>query len=112
MAVEKGMGLKKGEKIKQLGLIEIVSVRAEPLAAMIDDIQYGHEELRREGFPFGHDDPVDFVHDIARHYNKPIQAYINRIEFKRIWWKTFVNALLYNTLMVGIMGLDAAYNRI
>jgi hypothetical protein len=33
-AVEKAMGLKAGEKIKRIALIEIVSVRAEPLNAI------------------------------------------------------------------------------
>src|SRR5512138_2644341 len=45
MAVEKGMGLKKGEKVKKIYPIEIVSVRGERLS----DITL--EEVRREGFP-------------------------------------------------------------
>lgn len=44
-AVEKAMGLKKGDKPKTLAVIEIVSVRREPLEFITDD------EVRREGFP-------------------------------------------------------------
>ena len=34
MGVEKAMGLKKGEKVRKLGLIRIVSIRSEPLSAI------------------------------------------------------------------------------
>ena len=37
MGVEKGMGLKKGEKMKRLGPAAVVSVRREPLRRMIDE---------------------------------------------------------------------------
>lgn len=84
MAVEKAMGLKKGEKVKHLGMIEIVSVSAEPLRRMIDDPVYGAEELRREGYPFGHKDPAAFVHDLAKHHKVTLDARVIRIEFKRI----------------------------
>ena len=39
------MGLRKGQRIVRLGLIEIVSTRAEPLNAITPD------DVRREGFP-------------------------------------------------------------
>ena len=45
MAIEKGQGLKKGEKVKRLGVIEIVSVRRERLDAITQ------EEVVREGYP-------------------------------------------------------------
>lgn len=49
--VLKGMGLRPGEKIQPLrGPIRIVSVRFEPLRAMLDDGDYGFDEVRREGF--------------------------------------------------------------
>ncbi len=44
-AVEKGMGLKKGEQIKRYGYIVATSVRREPLNAITDD------DVTREGFP-------------------------------------------------------------
>jgi Uncharacterized conserved protein len=45
MAVEKARGLKKGEHIKQIYPIEILSVRTEPL------IDITQEDLVLEGFP-------------------------------------------------------------
>lgn len=48
----KCMGLKKGEKIQTLGPpIRLISVRQEPLHAMLLDQQYGLQETVREGFP-------------------------------------------------------------
>lgn len=48
--VEKGMGLKAGEKVKALANIRVVSVRPEPLSAMTADLDYGFEECAKEGF--------------------------------------------------------------
>lgn len=49
--VEKCMGLRPGQKIVQItDPIRIVSVRREPLRRMLDDTEYGFEEVRREGF--------------------------------------------------------------
>ncbi len=54
--VKKCMGLKPGEKLAKLGgPIRIVSVRREPLNAMLAGdttvgFTYGYEEVRREGF--------------------------------------------------------------
>ena len=84
MAVEKGMGLKKGEKVNRLGLIEVVQCGAEKLRAMIDDWAYGLEELKREGYPFGYKDPEEFINALAKHHKTTINAYVNRIEFKRV----------------------------
>ena len=72
--VEKGMGLKKGEKVKRLGLIEVVSVRNEP----IDHIT--QEDVQREGFPdWTTEQFVDFfckAHKCQPHFH------VRRIEFK------------------------------
>jgi hypothetical protein len=77
MAVEKAMGLQKGEKIKSLGLIEIVSTRAEPLNHITD------EDCVREGFP--HFSPLDFVQMLCQHYKNVTETTtVNRIEFKRV----------------------------
>lgn len=45
MGVQKSQGLKKGEKVRELGLIKIVSARKEPLLAITDD------DVAKEGFP-------------------------------------------------------------
>lgn len=49
-ACEKCQGLKRGEKIERLAIIRVVSVRLEPLRRLTDDVEYGFEEIRREGF--------------------------------------------------------------
>lgn len=75
-AVEKAMGLKPGEKIKRLALIEVVSVRGEPLNAITQ------EDCKREGFPdFTASCFVDMLQD---HYECEPDAWCNRIEFKYI----------------------------
>lgn len=49
-AVVKCQGLKKGETQEQLAVLRVVDVRREPLRRMTDDLDYGFEEARREGF--------------------------------------------------------------
>lgn len=48
--VEKAMGLRRGERVVTLAIIRVVSVRREALLAMMNDVDYGLEECRREGF--------------------------------------------------------------
>lgn len=84
MAVEKARGLKKGEQMKRLGVIEIVSATAEPLGRMATEREYGLDELRREGYPFGITDPFDFVEALAEKSGKSPFEMVNRIEFKRV----------------------------
>jgi len=72
-AVEKTMGLKKGEKIKKLRLLHIVSVRKEPLNAIEKD------DCVKEGFPeLG---PHGFVDMLCKHYGCNEDDQVNRIEF-------------------------------
>lgn len=75
-AVEKAMGLKKGEKVKRLALIEVVSTRAEPLNAITQD------DCRREGFPDF--TPEQFVAMLVKHYKVEPTKTVNRIEFKKV----------------------------
>jgi hypothetical protein len=49
-AIEKGQGLKKGEKVKRLALLRCVSNQAEPLTPRRIR-RHGPDEMRREGFP-------------------------------------------------------------
>ena len=77
MAVEKGMGLKPGESIKRLGLIQVVSTRSEPLDAITP------EDVTREGFPGW--TPEQFVDFLVKHYAlKNRSKIVNRIEFIRL----------------------------
>lgn len=75
-AVKKAMGLKPGEKVERLALIEVVSVRAEPLEAIT------LEDCCREGFP--HFQPQDFVEMLVNHYGCEPTKECNRIEFKYV----------------------------
>ncbi len=72
-AVEKAMGLKKGEKIKRLRLLHVVSVRREPLNAITKD------DCIKEGFP--EFEPEDFVKMFCDHYGCTPDVLVNRIEF-------------------------------
>lgn len=47
---KKVMGRRKGEPLEKLAVIRIVSVRREKLRCLTDDLDYGQEELRKEGF--------------------------------------------------------------
>jgi hypothetical protein len=73
-AVKKAMGLKKGERIERLAIIEIVSVATEPLNAITKD------NCVKEGFPDF--EPADFVKMLVKHYGVKPQEIINRIEFR------------------------------
>lgn len=77
IAVRKAMGLRPGEKIHRLGLIEVVSVRREHLWNITED------ECRREGFP--HMSPSDFIlFFCAGHKGCEYTSMVTRIEFKRV----------------------------
>lgn len=72
-AVEKAMGLKKGEKIKRICLIEVVSAWAEPLEAITQ------EEVIREGFNAW--TPDQFIELFCEHNRITPETIVNRIEF-------------------------------
>jgi hypothetical protein len=83
--VRKCMGLRPGEKVQVLrDPLIIVSVRREPLRRMLDDVEYGFEEVRREGFA---EHPVycwppAWVHMFcASHKGCTPESVITRIEF-------------------------------
>ena len=75
-AVEKSMGLQKGEKIKHICQIEIVDIRTEPLNAITDS------DVVKEGFPDW--TPLDFIEFLQKHYKCDPDRPVNRIEFKYI----------------------------
>lgn len=83
MAVEKGMGLKKGEKIRKLGHLRVISARREPLDAIIHTPAYGVEECRREGFPDM--TPAEFVAFFCKgHKGCTPDTIVTRIEFEKL----------------------------
>lgn len=75
-AVEKGMGLKKGEKINRLGYIRVISTRAEKLC----DITQA--DCIKEGFPDY--SPGMFMDMLQDHYGCEIYDICNRIEFEHV----------------------------
>ena len=82
-AVEKAMGLKKGEKIKSLGLIRVISAHKEQLNALLDE-KYGSDEVRREGYPFGCKTGKEFAEILAKKSGYVLESYCMRIEFERV----------------------------
>ncbi len=73
-AVEKGMGLKTGEKIVRICQIKIVETRSEPLNA-IDDT-----DCILEGLP--ELDPLDFIEMLTKKYRCDADKIVNRILFE------------------------------
>lgn len=78
MGCEKCMGLKPGESIRRLGLIEVLDVRVERLDAMFID-PYGSLEAAKEGFP--EMDGRQFVEMFCRHMRVDARQLVTRIEF-------------------------------
>ena len=76
-AVERNRGLKKGEGVKKIGLIEIQSVTRERLD------QITQEDCIREGFPDMK--PEQFVDMFMRSCGCPSSQIVNRISFKRLY---------------------------
>ena len=75
-AVERSRGLKKGEGVKKIGLIEIQSVIRERLD------QITHEDCIREGFPDM--TPEQFVDMFMRASGCSSSQIVNRISFKHL----------------------------
>ncbi len=81
MACQKCQGIRKGETINRLRLIEIVSIRPE----RADEItRYPEPEIEcaREGFP--EMSPSDFVEMLCKANRKKPDEICNRIEFKYV----------------------------
>lgn len=85
---EKCQGRKNGEPLIKLHVIEVVSVRREPLDKLLEVppgpnlyTDYAIEEMRREGFP--NMTPLEFVKMFRKSHKKCTQATpVTRIEFK------------------------------
>lgn len=76
MAVEKSQGLRKGEKVRRLGPIVVVSVRRESIAAITQ------EDMPREGFPDA--TAAEFVHWWTGGRVGALREMVTRIEFRRV----------------------------
>lgn len=77
-AVEKAQGLRKGETVVRLAVIEVVSVRREPLHAItIDDVQ-------REGFPDSSRESFIALFCKANGHRCTPMTEVTRIEFRYV----------------------------
>ena len=77
----KVMGRKAGEPLVRLVEVEVIDVRREPLARMLEDEEYGRREVALEGFP--EMEPVEFV----RTYFLQAQHLDLRCDVTRIEWR-------------------------
>jgi hypothetical protein len=85
MGCEKCMGRKPGEPLVRLGMIEVVSVRREPLMRMTQAASYGFKECVAEGF--GDDPRLRFPSEFVKffcdsHVGCTPATQVTRIEFK------------------------------
>jgi len=78
MAVEKGQGLKKGEKVRRLGEIEVLEVEREPLHAICDH----PGDCAREGFPEMTN--MQFIEMYCRHNGGTPSQIVTRIVFRKV----------------------------
>ena len=76
MGCEKCQGLRKGEKVRRLGAVRIVSVGCEPLDGITQ------EDVAREGFP--EMSPEEFVTMFCEHNHCDPSVMVNRIEFEYV----------------------------
>jgi hypothetical protein len=80
-AVEQAMGLRKGQTVTRLAVIEVTEVSHEPLRRMVDEPAYGRTECVAEGFP--HLTPAEFVAMFcASHKGCTPDTVITRIGFR------------------------------
>jgi len=77
---EKCQGLKKGEKIVKMGQHRFVDLRWEPLRQMIDNPEYGKNEVVREGFP--NMTPQEFVDMYCEHNKCTPETMVHRMKFE------------------------------
>ena len=90
---EKCMGRKTGEPLVKVAVVEVVSVRREKLRRMTDELFYGIEEVKREGFSYScHAEKwaACFIQFFCTTHSKGLnqpctpETEITRIEFKYV----------------------------
>ena len=82
-AVEQSRGLKKGEQVRALAVLRVVSVRVEPLSRLVTDPHYAEDELPREGFPcWSRDEFVAMFLRVNRLKSAAVQ--VTRVEFEYV----------------------------
>lgn len=79
-AVEKGMGLRKGEKARKLAVICVTSVQTEKLFQM--GIMHDRDECAREGFPLM--SAAEFIRMFMAANDCDARTPVTRIEFSYV----------------------------
>lgn len=83
-AVERGQGLRRGESVRRLAVIVVVSVRMESLDRLIEQPEYGAAEMRLEGFPgLSPDEFVAMFRSMHRGAMMPWDV-VARVEFRYV----------------------------
>jgi hypothetical protein len=80
-ACVKCQGLKKGETVERLAVIQVVSVRSEPLCSMLKKY-YGKREAVLEGFPDL--SGQQFAEMFVNHNNCDVTSPVTRIRFRYV----------------------------
>lgn len=78
VAVEKVRGLKKGDKMKKIGLLRCIKNDA----VQLNGSSLTAEDVDREGFPGG--DPIDFAAMFCRNMKCDRDVMVQRIEFEYV----------------------------
>lgn len=81
-AIVKGQGLKKGERVEKLGVIEIVANSRERLDRLFKGYTYGPAEMLKEGFSIML--TGDFVDMFCKANGCKPSTVVNRIEFRHV----------------------------
>lgn len=82
MGCVKCQGLKPGEPMERLGVVEVTSVCREQLSLMVDYPDYGKSEALREGFP--EMSGPEFVEMFCEHMKVKPDHRVTRIEFRYV----------------------------
>lgn len=82
----KVMGRKSGDPLVRICDVEVVSVRREPLRAMLDDLDYGFAETEREGMHV-QDAAAIFPSVFVERYFERAQGMSSDDEVTRIEWR-------------------------
>lgn len=81
-AVVKGQGLRKGDRVEKIGVIEVTDVRREPLFQM-GILHGGRAECAREGFP--EMSPAEFIRMFCEtHKDCTPESQVTRIAFRYV----------------------------
>lgn len=80
--VRKGMGLKPGERIVPLAVVEVIAVSRQPLETMtLAETPFGVNEVVREGFDHKKMTPAGFVEMFCKHMNCTPKTVVTRIQW-------------------------------